>query len=169
MAAYGSDAAFAEWLAANGLVLPEGAPLPAVLREIGSSYVDGAYEARLFCSKRTGGFTQELAWPRTGQQLNGEPIPDDLIPLQWVYASYRAAYLQASQGGWAQGGVDPNRLTKREKVDVIEREFFGVGEGAAQGNAAAGFNVDPMIDGWVSRWLCDQAGESGIGFWAIGS
>lgn len=169
MAAYGSDEDFSDWLAANGLALPVDAPDASVLREIGSAYVDSAYETRLFCSRRAGGFLQELAWPRTGQSLDGEAIPDDLIPLQWVYASYRAAYLQATQAGWAQGGVNPARLTKREKVDSIEREFFGAGEGAALSNAAPGFNVDPMIDGWVARWLCEQAGVSGVGFWAIGS
>ena len=115
--------------------------------------MDAAYEARLQCSSRTGGFEQERAWPRTGHTVNCEAVPDDLIPQAWINASYRAAYLQAVNG-FAQGGTDPSRITKREKVDVIEREFFAAGEGAAQGNAAPGFPVDPMIDGWLSIWLC---------------
>lgn len=164
MAGYGSDPDFTAWLTANGLSLPVGAPTPAILRQIGSDYVDGAYEPRLQCSQRTGGFAQDRAWPRTGHTVNCELVPDDFIPPAWINASYRAAYLQAVNG-FATGGTDPSRLTKREKVDVIEREFFAAGEGSAQGNAAPGFAVDPLIDGWVSLWLCSNARR--IGFMVI--
>lgn len=153
MSGYGTDGDFTAWLAANGLILTAGSPTPAVLRQIGSDYVDAAYEARLQCSSRTGGFEQERAWPRTGHMVNCEAVPDDLIPQAWINASYRAAYLQAVNG-FATGGYDPSRITKREKVDVIEREFFAKGDGADTGNAAPGFPVDPMIDGWLSIWLC---------------
>lgn len=164
MAGYGTDAEFEAWLAANGLVLPDDAQSLAVLRQIGSDYVDGAYEAKLQCSKRTGGFEQERAWPRTGHTVNCEAVPSDLIPQAWINASYRAAYLQAVNG-FAQSGTDPSRITKREKVDVVEREFFAAGDGADTGNAAPGFPVDPLIDGWVSIWLCSTARR--IGFLVI--
>lgn len=152
--AYGTDQGFTDYLAAQGLALPVDAPPAATLRAIGSGYVDAAYEHRLQCSRRTGGFEQLLAWPRTGQSVNGQDVPSDLIPQAWINASYRAAYLQATQEGWASGGRDPSRVTKREKVDVIEREFFADGQSGATGNAAPGFNVDPLIDGMVSMWLC---------------
>ena len=164
MAGYGNDAEFEAWLDANGLELPSDAPDLNVLREIGSSYVDGAYEYRLMCSRRTGGFSQELAWPRTGHTVNCEAVPDDLIPQAWINASYRAAYMQAASG-WALSGGDPNRIAKREKVDVLEVEYFAIGDGAAQGNASPGFPVDPLIDGWVSIWLCSTARQ--IGFMVI--
>lgn len=158
MAGYGSDIEFAAYLAGLGLTLPVDAPTPAVLRQIGSNYVDAAYEPRLQCSQRAGGFAQERAWPREGHKVNRQEVPDDLIPQAWVDASYHAAYLQAMTPGWATGGRDPNRVTKREKVDTIEREFFAADEGAA-GNAAPGFNVDPMIDGMVSVWLCPDSDQ----------
>lgn len=161
MAGYGNDTDFQAWLTANGLSLPTGSPTPAILRQIGSDYVDGAYEGRLQCSRRTGGFSQDRAWPRTGHTVNCEVVPSDLIPQAWVNASYRAAYLQAVSG-FAQGGVDPSRVVKREKVDVIEREFFAKGDGADQGNAAPGFPVDPLIDGWLSVWLCSTARKIGF-------
>ena len=163
MAAYGTDAEFEAWLEANGLELPSDALDLNVLREIGSSYVDGAYEYRLMCSRRTGGFSQELAWPRTGHTVNCEAVPDDLIPQAWINASYRAAYMQAVSG-WALSGSDPNRIAKREKVDVLEVEYFAIGDGAVQGNASPGFPVDPLIDGWLSIWLCPK---STIGFMVI--
>lgn len=163
MAGYGSDLDFTAWLATNGLSLPVGAPTPAVLRQIGSDYVDAAYEARLQCSSRTDGFDQERAWPRTGHTVGCESVPDDLIPQPWINASYRAAYLQAVSG-FATGGTDPNRVVKREKVDVLEQEYFAAGDGGAVGNAAPGFLVDPLIDGWVSVWLCPT---TAVGFLVI--
>lgn len=154
--AYGTDQGFTEWLAAQGLVLPEDAPTAAVLRLIGSNYVDAAYEHMLQCSRRTGGFEQELAWPRTGHRINGQLVPSDLIPPAWINASYRAAYLQATNPGWATNPVDATRITKREKVDVIEREFFSA-EDAPGSNVAPGMPSDAMINGMVAAWLCSGA------------
>lgn len=151
--AYGTDQGFQDWLAAQGLALPDTAPSVDVLRQIGSSYVDAAYEYRLVCSERTGGFKQELAWPRRGHRLNGKAVPDDLIPQAWVHAAYRAAYLQATQPGWATGSVDGNRVTRREKVDVIEREFFDADQ-APGSDAAPGMVSDSIINGLVLPWLC---------------
>lgn len=166
MAGYGSDVEFASYLAALGLALPSGSPTPAILRQIGSEYVDSAYEPRLQCSRRAGGFAQERAWPREGHKVNGQDVPDDLIPDAWVKASYRAAYLQATADNWATSGEDPNRIAKRERVEgAIDTEYFGPGD--VKGNAAAGFNVDPLIDGAVSVWLCPVDGRSGNLFMVI--
>lgn len=153
MAAYGTNVGFSDWVTSMGLTLPAGANLDA-LRAVGSAYVDGAYEHRLSCSARTGGFTQELAWPRTGHYVNCQEVPSDLIPQAWVNASYRAAYLQASQPGWATASNDPNRKTKREKVDVIEREYFDADKLVGTADVAAGMAADGVINGLVSVWLC---------------
>lgn len=155
MAAYGSDDGLTTWLTAQGLALPVGA-VPATLRAIGSAYVDAAYEARLQCSRRAGGFEQELAWPRAGHRVNGQPVPEDLIPPAWINASYRAAWLEANNPGWATGSNDPNRVTKREKVDSIEREFFSAAD--AGGSASApGAVADALINGMIAPWLCSKA------------
>lgn len=153
MSAYGTDQGLTDWLAGQGLSLPQGAPANAVLREVGSAYVDAAYEHRLQCSKRAGGLDQERAWPRTGHKINGETLADDYIPLAWVTASYRAAYLQATQPGWATGSTDPNRITRREQVDTISREFFAPAD--MPGSAAApGMPADAIINGMVLPLLC---------------
>lgn len=151
--AYGNDDGFTAWLAAQGLQLPADAPAVGVLRTIGSTYVDSAYEHMLQCSRRTGGFDQELAWPRTGHTVNGQSVPSDLIPPAWINASYRAAYLQATSPGWATNPVDATRITRREKVDVIEREFFSSAD-APGSNVAPGMPSDSMINGMVLPWLC---------------
>lgn len=155
MAAYGTDQGFEAWLSSQGLTLPVGAPSVDVLRQIGSGYIDAAYEWKLQCSSRTGGFTQELAWPRTGHTVNGQSVPPELIPPAWINASYRAAYLTAVTPGWATTGVDGSRQTKREKVDVIEREFFSAEE-AAGSSVAPGMPSDSIINGMVSMWLCSS-------------
>ena len=124
MTSYGDDEGFAAWLTSQGLTLPEDAPSVDVLRQIGSTYVDAAYGYRLTCSRRTGGWEQELEFPRTGHYVNGQLLPSDLIPTAWIHASYRAAYLNAVVPGWSTDQVTPGRITRREKVDSIEREFF---------------------------------------------
>lgn len=152
MAGYGDDMAFAAWLADAGLTLPVGAPLPAVLRQRGSDYLDATYGARLQCSAPTGGFDQERAWPRTGHMIYGDALDPAAIPAAWVKASYRAAYREATTPGWATSSRDPSRMTKREKADVVEREFFEPGETAG----AAGANIDAMIEGLIGPFLCGE-------------
>jgi len=154
MTSYGDDEGFESWLAAQGLTLPDDAPTPAVLRQLGSAYVDSAYEYRLQCSRRAGGWEQELAWPRAGHVINGQTVPDDLIPQAWIQASYRAAYLNAVTPGWSTDQVTPGRVTKREKVDVIEREFFNQEDAGGGADSAPGFPSDAIINGLVLPFLC---------------
>jgi len=86
------------------------------------------------------------------------------IPRPWVLASYRAAWLEASNPGWASGSIDPTRKTKREKVDVIEREFFGPGETGGDDLLGMG-NVDAQIQNMVSPFFC--AGSPSPRFFVI--
>lgn len=158
MAGYGSDAEFSAWLDSQGLTLPSPPPVGlGALRQRGSDYVDSTYEPRLQCSERAGGWDQERAWPRTGHRgVTG-------IPKPWVLASFRAAWLEGNNPGWASGSIDPNRRTKREKAGEVEREYFAAGDlaGAAPGT---GGNVDAVIAGMVAPFLC--AGR-GIGFMVV--
>lgn len=156
MAGYGSDQEFSAWLAAQGLTLPVGAPTPAVLRQIGADYVDAAYCHLLMCSQKTGGWEQERQWPRTNHRINGQMLPDDLIPQAWINASYRAAYLQATNPGWATNQVTPGRVTKRERVDTIEREFFDQSQAGGGASTAPGFPSDAVINGLVLPFLCSN-------------
>lgn len=153
--AYGDDQGFTAYITAHGLTLPATAPDVAVLRALGSNYIDAAYEWRLACSSRAGGFSQELAWPRKGHRVNGQDVPSDLIPQAWINASYRAGYLNAVTPGWSTASVNAARQTKREKVDTIEREFFSAAD-AAGTDAAAGMPSDSIINGMVLPWLCKQ-------------
>lgn len=155
MAGYGSDPDLAAWLAGMGYVLPSGAPSPAVLRQRGSAYLDATYEG-LWSGQRSGGIDQERGWPRTGATIAcTTPIPDDAIPVAIVHASYRAAWLDASNPGSLSASVTTGGRVRRQKVDVIEREFFDDGSSAA-GEMGAGF-LDSEIDGAMKPFICDKS------------
>lgn len=153
---YGTDQGLLDYLSAQGLSLPVDAPSPEVLRNLGSTYVDSAYEWKLQCSRRAGGFEQENAWPRTGHYVNGQSVPSDLIPPAWVQASYRAAYLNAITPGWSTNQVTPGRITRKEQVDVISREYFSPEDSGGSGDAAPGMPSDALINGLVKPWLCSN-------------
>lgn len=160
MAGYGDDAGFAAWLASQGLVLPPDAPAAAALRQRGSDYLDATYGPMLHCSSPTGGLDQERAWPRTGHFINCDELPSDVIPQAWVRASYRAAWLEATNPGWASGSVDPNKRVKRQKVDTIEREYFDSVAAANGGVTGVVGNVDAGIAGIVAPYLCAVSGPA---------
>lgn len=166
MAGYGDDSGLTAWLASYGLTLPVGAPASAVLRQRGSAYVDSVYGPRLECSKPTGGVAQERAWPRTGH-IYPLPIAADAIPLNWVNASYRAAYLEAVTTGGLAATLNPNARVQKQKVDVIERTFFD--NGATKPGAGGIATIDAEIDGMLAPFLCPGPDVIGLGIWAIGS
>lgn len=166
MAAYGTDDGFAAWLTEQGYTLPANAPPPAVLRARASVYVD-AYEAR-WTGQRAGGFAQDLAWPRTGATAGCTvAVPDGIVPAAVITATYRAAWLEAGTPGILAGPtVTPGARVKREKADVIEAEYFDDGPVASGGGPRF---VDSMIDGLLSRFVCDAATTgSGAFLWTIG-
>lgn len=155
MAAYGTNEGFLLWVEGQGLTIPATADID-VLRQIGSFYIDAAYGYMLSCSKRTGGWEQELEFPRTGHVVNGQALPPDLIPTPWIYASYRAAYINAISPGWSTNQVTPGRVVKRQKADVLEREFFGPDEVGGGSATAPGFPSDAAINGLVLPFLCSK-------------
>lgn len=164
MAAYGTDDGFAAWLTEQGYVLPGTAPAPAILRARGSAYVDG-YE-RYWTGQRTGGVTQELGWPRTGATVNCvAAVPSDVIPPAVVTAAYRAAWLDAETPGVLTGAISTaGTRVKRQKVDVIEREFFDDGKAEIGGGPSF---IDSMIDGLLGQFICNTQGAAFL--WTLGS
>lgn len=156
MAGYGTDEAFTAWLEANGYSLPEGAPSAAVLRQRGSTYIDGMYGER-FPGQPTGGIEQERAWPRTGATIYGTTLADSVIPVRVVEASYMAAYLEATSPGSLAVITDPAKRVKRQKVDTIEREFFEPGD-----DAGVYGPISSSIEGLLAPLLCPEPAGIGI-------
>lgn len=155
MAGYGTDQGLTDWLADNGMSLPGDAPTMAVLRNRGSVYVDSTYGAHLSCSARTGGADQERAWPRTDHPN----VDAGTIPLAWIHASYRAAYLHATTPGGLSVVTNANQRVQKHRADVIERTFFD--NGAPKPGEAVGL-IDAEIDGLVAPYLCADLHEIGL-------
>jgi hypothetical protein len=155
MAGYGDDDAFATWLTDNGYSLPDGAPSAAVLRQRGSSYIDGLYGPRFTGTPTT--LTQDREWPRTGAYIFGSALGSTVIPNRVIEASYRAAYIAATNPSALSVVIDPNRVVKRQKVDTIEREFFEPGAGA-DGFLTASVSSD--IEGLLAPLLTPVGGPA---------
>ena len=148
MAGYGDDTKFAAWLTANGYTLPADAPAPAVLRQRGSAYIDGLYGSR-FSGLPAGGFAQERAFPRVGAEAYSQAIPSDLVPVAVEQASYAAGYQEAIAPGSLAPAVSAAASIKREKVSVIETEYF-----AGSGDAVADATVRiAVVEGLLGPFL----------------
>ncbi|WMT85572.1 hypothetical protein NO932_11600 [Pelagibacterium sp. 26DY04] len=152
MAGYGTDQGFTDWLSENGFTLPEGAPSIAVLRERGSSYIDGTYGSR-FSGVPTGGFAQERAWPRTGAKAYGQAIGSDVIPDAVIKASYVAAFAEAKAPGSLSVTYTPGTTKVLTKVDKIEWDV--IGDASAAG---AMIPVLSAVEGLLAPFLVPVGG-----------
>lgn len=146
---YGSETDFEAYAEQRGWVLPPGDIMPALLS--GSLAVD-RYEPR-FGGRRTGGFTQDRAFPRTGASTYyGEAIPPDAIPLAIVSASYEAAFLELTNPGILSPVVTGSSAVKREKVGQLEVEYSSSSVSVADAVAMA-TPVVTMIEGLLWPFL----------------
>lgn len=173
MAGYGSDGAFATWLTDNGLTLPVSAPSPAILRQRGADYIDGLYSGvdgaetgYRWKGDATGGYEQERSWPRTGVLVGQQAVPDSAIPVAVERASYMAAFQEASSPGSLTAMISAAKLVKRQKVDSIEREFFGPSDGIDLATA-----ITPVMSGvfgTLKPFLIELTDAPCIGIWSVG-
>ena len=66
-----------------------------------------------------------LKWPRDGvEDLDGFAVESDEIPQEVINALCRAFYEEMIDPGVLQPNVGRDDLVKREKIDVIETEYF---------------------------------------------
>lgn len=91
----------------------------------GTTILDALYAHR-FPGRKTGGFNQIDQWPRTGaRSKSGEVIPVDVVPVAVEMANYELSNLLLVNDGLLDMEViDPNRMLKKEKIDVIETEYY---------------------------------------------
>lgn len=160
--AYGTDEGFAQWLLDQGITVPS-SPSHEVLRNRGSAYIDATYGARFIGQRAV--WDQNDEWPRTGAVMaSGVTVPADAIPRQVVLASYRAAVAEA-QGVSLSRVYDPvgnAGAVKREKVDVIETEYF-----SAPTDAASAAPVVAGLDSLLAPFLRPEGARVGFGFMVI--
>lgn len=149
MAGYGTDDQFTQWLLDNSYTLPDGAPSPAVLRQRGSQYIDAVYGDRFI--GRIATFDQERAWPRMGASLRGAAIPSNVVPQAIIYASFIAAYEDATNPGSLSVVGSVSGAVTREKVGELEVQYAG-----PQSDDAV--SLTPLIstvDGMLAPYLRD--------------
>lgn len=141
---YFTDRGNTTWAAAT-----EAARTAALVRA--SVAIDGRYEAR-FPGARAGGYSQALAWPRTGATTaSGSAIPADVVPLPVTYAAYEAALYELATPGGLSPVVTTNKVKKRTKVGQIEVEYA---TGSSQAELiAASVPVLTLIDGLLWPFL----------------
>lgn len=168
MAGYGDDVGFTAWLTENGYSLPAGAPALAVLRQRGSTYVDGLYGSqfseRRFSGAPTGGFAQERAFPRTGAKAYNTDIPANVTPVAVINASYFAAWYEGNDPGSLAVTVTAAAQIKREKLGQLETEYV-----AGSGDALA--DATPMllaVEGLLAPFLIPDLPTPATGLWSIG-
>lgn len=151
---YGSDDGFQAWLDSNGYVLPNGSPSIVVLRQRGSTYLTALYGSR-FVGQPLNGVSQVDAWPRT--------VYDGAIPAAVIEASYQAAWYEANNIGGLVAGGSSAKQVKRQKVEGLEREFFGPSEG--QDYAASLTPLISTVDGLLAPYLVSAS--ACLGMWSI--
>lgn len=119
---------------------------------IASEWIDGTY-GNLFVGYKTGGFSQERAWPRTSAITNTwdrHLIPNDVIPSQVISAVYEAAWRQGNKPGSLLVDYTPGKY-KRVSIDgALSVEYAGF-------NSASDVQTTfPMIDQLLNDLLDEQ-------------
>lgn len=130
MAGHGTAERFNEWLAARGHTLPA-APSPAILLQRAEDYLDAVYGARLACAE-----------------------PSDALTAALERATYAAAWHEAQFPGSLSVSVVASQQVKREKIDVIETEYFQT-EGGALASATPQLS---LVEGILAPFLDRPAG-----------
>lgn len=139
--ARGSDEGLQAWMEARGHTMPEGAPTAAVLRQRATDYIDAVY----------------------GSRLVGDQTVDPLLTALET-ATYIAAWHEANNPGSLSAAASQAGAIKREKVDVLEVEYF-----AGSGDAAADATVRlALIEGLLFPFLRREPTGPCLGLWAVG-
>ncbi|WP_422366406.1 DnaT-like ssDNA-binding protein [Pelagibius sp.] len=167
---YGTDQGFTDWLAARGYTLPGDAPSGAVLRQLGSDYVDSTYGPR-FRGQPTAGYTQAEAWPRTGATAHGGAIPDDVVPVAVEQASYYAAWQEASSPGSLSAVQSQAGLVKQERVEgAVSVTYQDVQQESTVPydplKPDASTPILTKVDGMLKPYLV--LADFGVGAWTVG-
>ncbi|RVH91723.1 hypothetical protein CN074_27590 [Sinorhizobium medicae] len=153
MAGYGDNDGFTAYATAAGYVFPDGTDAhKTAARQRGSLVID-RYEPK-FSGRRTGGYSQERAWPRTGATTYySEAIPSNQIPVAIINASYEAAFLELRNPGSLSPVVTGSQTVKREKIGQVEVEYSTSSSTDIDGVVALATPVVTTIEGllWPFR------------------
>lgn len=94
---------------------------------------------------------QQTAFPRLGVYMTGNEYPSDQIPQQAIDAQIVAAAYAAS--GDIYTVVDNDKRVKRDKIDVIETEYFGT-----ESSSQTGKKVITRANELLAMFACPSGG-----------
>jgi len=152
---YVSEEDAREYAAGRGVELPadDSAISPMLISAM--DYLE-AQRAR-FQGTKTHPGVQALQWPRTGVTLDcSYLLPGDVIPVE-LKSAQMALALEVFAGRTLMPSSD-GRAVKREKVDVIEREFMTATD---LGQGGLPVPVFPAVDALLAP-LFDACGPKGF-------
>lgn len=154
--AYGSDNEFSDWLAAMGLSLPTDPAPPslAILRQIGTSYLDGVYGTRY--SGNVSLADQPDEWPRDGAFRGNTPLPPASLPQAIIHASYFAAYYAANNPEAFFGGGAGSELISQETIGPLTTKYAVPTNPTPEQLVLLQQVTLPFVDGLVAPFLLEK-------------
>jgi len=124
---YGSAAEFTTYHEARGRTVPgtwDTDKIEAALL-VASEWIDNKYGDR-FVGFKTGGYAQEREWPRETAWARSTPeyiFDDDEIPTEVVYATYEAAFREATSLGSLYADYDPQKYNSVSISGAISVQY----------------------------------------------
>lgn len=114
-----------------------------------SQYMEGKYEHRWRGYRQS--YEQALAWPRTSvdDPLRSPLLEEVSYPQVILGKAQVEIAIRLNQGTEINPDLDRGGLVKRERVDVLEIEYF---------DGAPGYFAMPQVDELLSRYL--KAGKN---------
>lgn len=126
----------------------------------GSNILDAIYAHR-FSGKKTGGYQQSNQWPRSGANTRfGEVIPEDVVPDPIIHAAFEIARSEITKPNSILPATLSGQQIKRQKLDVLEREFFKNDIVDQYGHLP----YLPLIEGLIFDFIYSGTGEFPV-FW----
>lgn len=123
-----------------------------------SAWIDGEYGAR-FPGTKTGGRSQQLAWPRTdAADTDGSEIEEDEVPFEIENGTYEAALRELAAPGSLSPDFVATERVLREKVGDLEVQY------ADASDPGASKPVVSIIDGILAGLLVAKSTSTIIGF-----
>lgn len=143
MAHYGTEAGFEAYALQMGYTPVEGAVDPALERA--TMWLDGTYGAR-YPGMPTGGYEQELGWPRTGAtNCKGYVIPPSVIPAEIERATYEATLRELAKPGGLQPDVTVGQVKKSVSISGAVSVTYADEGGVVQAQTPTLVIVDNML------------------------
>lgn len=153
---YVDEAEARAYAEARGIELPADDAEVSAMLIAAMDYLEA--QRQRFQGSKTHPGVQALQWPRTGVILDcSYALPGNVIPSELKQAQMALA-LEVHAGNKLLPSSD-GRVVKKEKVDVIEREFMTGSDLGRQGLPAPSF---PLVDGLLAPLFTACGGGFGI-------